>query len=130
MGDKDYEKMVRNEIEKFEQKRKATKEIEITKWIKDNKPLMVVGGAITSGGAAAVAWIVENIEEIQNFIDLLSAGYRTSSDTPVVNLGSLEIFGVSLDKALGFDPILIDCLISYLEKNYKNIKFASKHTNN
>lgn len=105
------EEALKQEISAYEQKRGTEQEMAMSEWIRRNRSLLVVAGALTTAGARAVAWIITHIDEIRQFVDVVSEGFKARSGLRVLDFDCLTLDGENLTDALCGDPILIRAVI-------------------
>ena len=82
------------------------RETKLSEWVRKNKDLLVSGGTVVTGAAKAIAWIVENVDNIREFLDVASSIFGSKDSQRTLDLDALQIGTESLIEALDEDPVL------------------------
>lgn len=104
------------------------KETKVSEWIRKNKALIIAGSGLTASGAKAIAWIVEHVEDIKNFIETVSKVFPSETQVATLDFDSLHLGQEDLMTALDNDPVLISKVLVILkDKHQFETTFSKKY---
>jgi hypothetical protein len=106
-----------NRLSELQQKDPHLSETRLSAWIRANKTLLVTAGAVTSGAAEALAWIVDHVDDITAFIHTVGSGLQSPAGR-ALDFDKLKIGQEPLIEALDNDPILTSAVIKGLMQRY------------
>jgi hypothetical protein len=94
------------------------RETRLSEWVRANKPLLTAGGAMASGAATAVAWIIEHVDNITTFVHTVGSAFQTPRDS-ALDFDALKIGQESITSALDNDPVLISIVLKKLMERHQ-----------
>ncbi len=97
------ENELNDKLVSIEDEIKNNKESKPSEWVKRNKTILTVSGK-------SISWIIENIEEIQQFIETVTA-FRSPTFVKQLDLDKLMFFGNSFNQTFADDQELYSKIV-------------------
>jgi hypothetical protein len=92
------------------------RETNLSAWIRLNKPLLVVSGTIATGAGTTIAWIVNNIQNIEQAVVIANNLFKTPPASRSLDFDKLRLNEEPLFPALDNDPIITSAVLRRLMK--------------
>ena len=103
--------VIATRIREYETALRLGRPAKMSTWIRRNRPLLVMGGALAAGAGKAIAWIVSHVDDISECGRAISSLFRSRSPRPAVSKCALTIDGEPLEQALCGDVVLMHAVV-------------------
>lgn len=134
MGDKKREKEIIKSLEEI--KNLVNKKLvgdsyklKITKWIDDNKNLLIATGSVIAATAKIISWLIENTENVKLLLDSISINFKSPESGMTLDVDSIFLFKKPLTEIFEKDNYVLRDFIKTIAINKGFNKVYSMYYN-